>query len=63
MSYGVAKKCFRENIELTGGPKGDAVNFNLYNGLFQLADQLEQDVQALQHQVRRIEESVQMLRR
>jgi hypothetical protein len=44
VSYKVAKDCFKENITLTGGAKSDPVSFNLYNGLFQLTQQLEREL-------------------
>lgn len=59
MSYTLAKNCFKENIALTGGAKADPVSFNLYNGLFQLAQQLERDGADIQRRLRRIEDEIQ----
>ena len=62
MSFNLAKSCFRENIQLTGGADRDLVSFNLYNGLFQLAQQLEKDLESLKGQVRQLEYEIQSRR-
>ena len=61
MTYRVAKNCFKENITLTGGAQKDPVSFNLYNGLFQLTQQLEQDNAALEARLQKAEEALRNL--
>ena len=55
MSITTAKKCFRENRNLFGDTKTQSEKFNLYNGLYALADaieDLERKINALEHLVR-----------
>lgn len=61
MSYSVATSCFKENIALTGGANNDPVSFNLYNGLFQLTQQLQRDNADLMTRLRKIEQNVDYL--
>jgi hypothetical protein len=61
MSYRLARECFKENIQLTGGAQKDPVSFNLYNGLFQLATELENDLTDLKNRIKRIESRVSSL--
>jgi hypothetical protein len=44
MSYEIAKTCFEENLQLIGEPSLDPKMFNLSSGLFNLTQQIEDDV-------------------
>lgn len=41
MDFHYAKKQFKENVELFGDPQSNPEKYNLYNGLANLADGLE----------------------
>jgi hypothetical protein len=47
MSYITAKKCFKENCQMTN-PRQDPVTWNLNNGLLNLASGLQHDLAVLQ---------------
>jgi len=54
MSFDNAKKCFVENINLFGNAQMEPEKFNLYNGLFNMAEslqRLEQEVHQLRNEV------------
>ncbi len=62
VAYNVAINCFQENIRLTGGAREDPVSFNLYNGLFQLTQQLQRDNLDLVHRMQSLEHEIRTLR-
>lgn len=41
MSADAAKKCFEENLKLFGNAQTQPEKFNLYNGLYYLASEVE----------------------
>ncbi len=53
-----AKKCFNENIQLFSNPESEPEKYNLYNGLLNLT----QAVEDLQSQVRKIEQDIERIR-
>lgn len=57
MSAGAAHRCFIENKNLFGNAKTNPENFNLYNGLANLADAVERmqrDIDAIKQAVQYI---------
>jgi hypothetical protein len=67
MSYLVAIKCFNENVASTGPTPGadprSAVQFNLNQGLANLAESIGDDMAELRQQVRELREEIACLRR
>lgn len=55
MSYRDAVKCFAENKHLIEPPTSDALQWNLANGLSNLAQALERDMAALDVRLQNIE--------
>jgi hypothetical protein len=54
MSFDTARRCFGENIQLFADARAQPEKFNLYNGLSQMAQalqDLEQEVQRLRREV------------
>ena len=50
MNAHTAKKCFEENIALFANAQTQPEKFNLYNGLYNLADEIEK----INHQIYQI---------
>ena len=49
MSYHWAEECFSENIRLFGPAQTQPGKYNFYNGLFNLTEAIEQDMNSIQH--------------
>jgi hypothetical protein len=65
MFINVAKKCFKENLELFGNSKTQPEKFNLYKGLTHLADEigdLHKEIDKLQRELKRARQDIQSLR-
>ena len=58
MTYTTAKNCFKENIQLTGGADKDPVGYNLFNGLFQLTQQLSSDMDDIRRELNSLRRDV-----
>lgn len=62
MSYNFAAHLFRQNLTLRGDEKNDPVQWNLYTGLAQLTEQLQQDIQQMQQMLREIDSYAKRIR-
>jgi len=54
-----AKKCFAENLKLFGNAQTQPEKYNLYNGLANLSDSIEE----MQNEIHRLRQEVDSLRR
>ena len=52
---------FNENISLLGGPQKDPIAWNLYGGLFALAQKLEEDNRQIRSELAQISSMVEKI--
>jgi len=66
MTIALAKKCFKDNLDLIAKAGGEPEKINLYNGLYNLAkaiEQLDRDVRSLAQDTARVKRDIDHLRR